>query len=233
MSVEAPPINWAKFYELKGRVQRFLPQFDASETHRVKMVLRVMSGRPASALDVGCGDGYLCGVYAERLGVARVEGVDLAASHVARARENFPALTFNHGDVYRLPYGSDAFELVSAVEVLEHLENPARAFAELVRVSAREIVVTVPFNEPLAERLCPHCLKTFFLDGHIQRFDKHRLATLAREAGLRIREITVYRPWEERHVLRKIYSPVKRLLFPEDYESGGWVALSATKVPES
>jgi ubiquinone/menaquinone biosynthesis C-methylase UbiE len=222
-------VDWKGFYETLARTQKFLPEFDAAEKHRVRMVLRAFGGAARSVLDVGCGDGYLCHVYKEVLKIPYVAGVDCARPHVRRARATFPDIPFVEGDVYELPYGDGAFEVVSAVEVLEHLEDPARALAELARVASREVVVTVPFNEEPETRLCPHCLRRFNLDGHIQKFDESRLAGLAEDAALRVRRLFVYRPWEERRLIRKIYSPLKRLFFPEDFRSGGWLALAAEK----
>ena len=229
MSTENPAADWKGFYEALARTQKFFPEFDAAEEHRVRMVLRAFGGPARSALDAGCGDGYLCHVYKSVLRVREVAGVDCAGPHVERARAAFPDIPFVKGDICKLPFGDGAFDVVSAVEVLEHLEDPARAFAELARVAAREVIVTVPFNEEPERRLCPHCLRSFNLDGHIQRFGEARLRALAEDAALRVRRLFVYRPWEERRLIRKLYSPVKRLFFPEDFRSGGWLALAAEK----
>ncbi len=188
--VVAPP-RWREFYGLKAESQRFLPAFDDAEGHRVRMVKRVLGRRPASVLDVGYGDGYWCHVLKDELNVDRVEGIDLAPAYVARARGLFPAVPFLEGDVYALPFGASSFEVVTAVEVLEHLDQPGRAMRELARVAARRVVVTVPFNEPLNQRLSPHCLRTFYLDGHIQRFDRERLAALAADGARGSRSCSV------------------------------------------
>jgi hypothetical protein len=55
------------------------------------------------------------------------------------------------------------------------------------------------------------------------------LAALAADAGLTPARFLVYRPWEERHPLRKLYSPLKRLLFPDEFSTGGWLAMAAEK----
>lgn len=206
-----------------------MPDVDAAESHRVRMVLRILRRKPVSILDVGCGDGYLCSVYKSHFGIANVVGADLAGARVARARATFPDIKFTRADIYNLPFEDGGFEVVSAVEVLEHLEDPARAFGELVRVAAREVIVTVPNNEELTRHVCPHCFKTFYLDGHIQRFERRRLMALAEEAGWKVRRMINYRPWEETHLIKKIYSPLKKVLFRKDFESGGWLAMAAVK----
>ncbi len=47
-----------------------------------------------------------------------------------------------------MPYKDKEFDLVLCTEVLEHLEDPKRALKELIRVSNKYLVLSVP-NEPL------------------------------------------------------------------------------------
>ncbi len=47
-----------------------------------------------------------------------------------------------------LPFASDEFELAAAVEVLEHLPDPAHTLAEMARCARRHLLVSVP-REPL------------------------------------------------------------------------------------
>ena len=71
-----------------------------------------------------------------------------------RARN--PGLEIHQGDLYALPFEDGEFDLVLALEVLEHLEDPAAAVAEMRRVSARAVAVTVP-------------LEPFFRGGNLAR----------------------------------------------------------------
>ena len=105
---------------------------------------------PASVLDVGCGEGVLTEQWAWRLGSGRVVGIDLddpklRSEWTARERPN---LEFRPMLVETLAFGEDEFELVAATEVLEHVEDPRRALAEMARVASRWLLVSVP-HEPL------------------------------------------------------------------------------------
>jgi ubiquinone/menaquinone biosynthesis C-methylase UbiE len=109
----------------------------------------VRSAAPESVLDVGCGEGVVTERIAASTG-ARTVGVDLGTDDLQdewRRREG-DRLSFRPASAYDLPFDDGSFDLVCALEVLEHLERPRDALAELARVSRRALLVSVP-REPL------------------------------------------------------------------------------------
>jgi 2-polyprenyl-3-methyl-5-hydroxy-6-metoxy-1,4-benzoquinol methylase len=105
---------------------------------------------PESVLDVGCGEGVLTEQWARRLGDRRVVGIDLddpklAAEWTARARPNLEFVKTPGG---KLPFGEREFDLVSAIEALEHIPDPEHTIAEMARVARSHLLVSVP-REPL------------------------------------------------------------------------------------
>jgi 2-polyprenyl-3-methyl-5-hydroxy-6-metoxy-1,4-benzoquinol methylase len=105
---------------------------------------------PESVLDIGCGEGVLTEQWAQRLGSGRVVGTDLddpklEAEWSARRRPN---LQFQVMPVESLSFANDEFDLVAATEVLEHVDHPEAAVAEMARVARRWLLVSVP-HEPL------------------------------------------------------------------------------------
>jgi ubiquinone/menaquinone biosynthesis C-methylase UbiE len=101
---------------------------------------------PESLLDVGCGEGVLTERWARALAPARVVGVDAADLGAKWARR--PAASFAVADAEALPFADGEFGLVAAIELLEHVEDPARALAELARVARSHLLVSAP-REPL------------------------------------------------------------------------------------
>ena len=88
-------------------------------------------------LDVGAGPGSITADLATR--VARVVAVDSAAAAVAAAQQLVAdrGLTNVHvevGDVYALDAPDDAYDVVHAHQVLQHLADPVAALREMRRV---------------------------------------------------------------------------------------------------
>jgi SAM-dependent methyltransferase len=107
--------------------------------------------RPASILDVGCGEGVLTAAWAQRPGVQRVVGVDVEDAGLRRewARRARPGLGLSAAPAGApLPFPDRAFDLVAAVEVLEHAAEPERLLGELARCARTHVLVSVP-REPL------------------------------------------------------------------------------------
>jgi ubiquinone/menaquinone biosynthesis C-methylase UbiE len=106
--------------------------------------------RPESVLDVGCGEGVLTFQWAQALDGLPVVGLDLpdaelAAEWETRRRSN---LRFVAGRAEELPFDFDEFDLVAAIETLEHVTDPERTLSEMARVARRYLLVSVP-REPL------------------------------------------------------------------------------------
>jgi 2-polyprenyl-3-methyl-5-hydroxy-6-metoxy-1,4-benzoquinol methylase len=143
---------------------------------------------PQSILDVGCGEGVLTERWAERLGQKPVIGLDLPdpkleAEWATRQRENLEFRTFSGGD---LPFADRSFDLAAAIEVLEHVPDPERTLAEMARVAARHLLVSVP-REPLWRAL--NVGRGAYLrdlgntPGHVNHWSKRSFAQAAGRYG--------------------------------------------------
>jgi 2-polyprenyl-3-methyl-5-hydroxy-6-metoxy-1,4-benzoquinol methylase len=96
-------------------------------------------------LEIGCGRGAFAGYLAD-LG-ADVVAADFSPAAVALAGE----LLDGRGearveDIQQLPFADGAFDLVISLETLEHVPDPSRGLAELVRVTrpGGRLIVTTP-----------------------------------------------------------------------------------------
>lgn len=103
-------------------------------------------GAVTRVLEIGCGEGEIATRLRARF--PAVVGLDLPDAGLRSLWAGREGVAFLHGDAQRLPFPDDAFDLVVAVEVMEHLPDPAAGLAELARVARRDLVLSVP-REPL------------------------------------------------------------------------------------
>ncbi len=111
---------------------------------------------PTSVLDVGCGEGVLVHRWAGRLAernpedAARVVGIDLEEDSIQAgwAERRAPNLEYRVMPAANLPFATDEFDFASAIEVLEHVPDPAHTLSEMARCAQRHLLVSVP-REPL------------------------------------------------------------------------------------
>ena len=91
-------------------------------------------------LDVGCGSGSMSRLIARSFPEVEVVGIDVREQYLdyarARAREEgLHNLTFEHGDVFALPFPDASFGLVWSKYLLQWLREPKTALAESKRVA--------------------------------------------------------------------------------------------------
>jgi SAM-dependent methyltransferase len=114
----------------------FLPLEMFTTIPAAKLVSFARIAPTDTVLDVGCGTGVVA-VTAARLG-AKVQGLDLAATLLGRAKENASIaqvpVEFTEGDAEALPFTDASFNVV--VSQFGHMfaPRPAVAIAEMLRV---------------------------------------------------------------------------------------------------
>lgn len=102
----------------------------------------------ARVLDLGCGNGSLSHIIAQQ--GYEVVGVEESASGIAIASQSFPDCQFIQASIYDSPKPEllNAFDIIIAVEVIEHLFYPK----ELVRLARKclkpggHLILTTPYH---------------------------------------------------------------------------------------
>lgn len=102
---------------------------------------------PTRILEVGVGEGIVSERLAERFPNAAIVGLDLPDPELA-AEWTAQDLMCMFADAAALPAPDGAFDLVVAIEVFEHFDDPPAALRELARVCSADLVASVPF-EPI------------------------------------------------------------------------------------
>ena len=117
-----------------------------AENSAAYLLPRLSSG--VTVLDVGCGPGTITADLATLVTPGRVTALETteAALGLARAEIDRRGLTnvdFAVGDVHRLDFADDSFDVVHAHQVLQHVTDPVAALREMRRVTRPGGVVAV------------------------------------------------------------------------------------------
>jgi SAM-dependent methyltransferase len=102
-------------------------------------------------LDVGCGLGYGMNLLSIKAG--EVIGVDVdqnaldyCLKHIYERNPKLKGL--HHFDGYHLPFKDKSFDVVTCIDVIEHVEFYQKFIVELIRVSKRVVFISTPNRRP-------------------------------------------------------------------------------------
>lgn len=109
----------------QDRISNWLPYFE-SLVKRIEM-------RPSLVLDIGCSDGLLLQSF-HRLGI-KGYGVDVSKDSLSYAPDEIRSnLILMDIEKENLPFEDNTFDLITILEVLEHLHEHERIISEMNRV---------------------------------------------------------------------------------------------------
>lgn len=165
-------------YEAQWRALGDFIRLNPGARHRRRLTLRMLDGIAAdSVLDAGCGPGeLLLSLRGARGGIGRFVGADMATETLARNRRAMPWAEFVELDLVAGPL-PEAFDLVLCCEVLEHVSERARAFANLAAMvrPGGALLVSCPTGV---------VYETERRFGHVSHPDADELEALGRACGL-------------------------------------------------
>jgi SAM-dependent methyltransferase len=155
---------------------------------RLLRELRAATGSTEGTwVDVGIGEGLALEAMQARAG--SLIGVEYRRDKLATALQRLPNARGVRADAGMLPFTDRSADIVTCLEVLEHLGAPERAVEELARVCRGQCVVSVPW-EP------------FFRLGNLCRGKD------ARHWGNNPEHVQHFRPSSLRHLLRRSFGDV-------------------------
>jgi SAM-dependent methyltransferase len=141
------------------------------------------SSLPLRILDAGCGTGALLDRLQSWPGV-ELYGLDYSGQALAYTRQRGHHHLIQ-GDLTRLPFPDGTFDVVTALDVVEHIREDEGALREVNRIlrPGGVLLVSVPAYRFLWG---PHDTAL----QHFRRYTRREMATLMRRAGFRVSKLT-------------------------------------------
>ena len=85
-------------------------------------------------------------------------------------------------DINSLPFAHDSFDLLTCLEVIEHLPSKTyeSGLSELCRIANKYLIVSVPYDENLrpSHIECPSCFAKFHPYNHLRSFNEQKIVKL-------------------------------------------------------
>jgi Methyltransferase domain len=184
-----------------GNAHRYTP----APRHRRRLLLKIIKGLELmDMLDAGCAQPFLVADAIQRLGV-EAHGCDISEEVMRAAEGTVAAAEFRALDLaHEVWPGGRQFDLVVCSETLEHIPDWTSALANVVRMSRRYVLITVPTG-PIREvdRLMGHH-RHYVPDDIVSELERNGCRTLSvRSWGFPVH--SAYRAGVERFGSDKIY----------------------------
>jgi len=163
-------------------------------------------------LDIGCGGGFLTNALANAH--HEVTGIDLSKESLAIAAKNdvTTRVIYLQASAEELPFPSNSFDVVSALDLLEHVEDPAKVVAQASKVlKPNGLFFFHTFNRTLLSYLMVIKGVELFVpnsprDMHLLRLfiTPKELTTMCETNAMEVKEIRGMRPSFSKGLLKLI-----------------------------
>lgn len=166
-------IDNKRFYELPEYWEVLdLDEYKKYMEQKIDVLLKIIPEDVKSILDVGCGNGVLTNILAEKYNVTAVDRSQFALKNVKSQK-------IIQSNISDLDLPSNSYDLVFSSEVLEHLsdDNFLKSVNKIKNLSKKYILITTPNNETIRWKFtkCYKCGYEFNAYYHFRSFNESKL----------------------------------------------------------
>jgi 2-polyprenyl-3-methyl-5-hydroxy-6-metoxy-1,4-benzoquinol methylase len=163
--------------------------------NRFKEVGKVIESTKGSILDIGCADGMFTKVVLDKSGASKIIGIDVLNKSVDWANKHWKTnkkMSFRLADAHNLPFKTNTFNAVIALEVLEHVYEPVKVLQEIKRVLRKNgyIVFLVPAENLLFRIIwyfwTKYTISRIWKETHVHAYSGDFIAKLVDVMGFEV-----------------------------------------------
>jgi 2-polyprenyl-3-methyl-5-hydroxy-6-metoxy-1,4-benzoquinol methylase len=169
--------------------------------------IEALSGaKKGKLLDVGCGFGYL-------LAIAKERGWDTCGVEFNRKRVDFILEKYGIevfcGELENAGFQTDSFDVVTIVEVLEHIPDPNLFLREISRIIKKDGIVAIV--TPNVESFYAKTDPNWWTPYHFYHFSSKTLEAILAKNGIRIVRVVINPHFETRKNENRFFKVRKNL----------------------
>jgi len=170
-------MNEKEYYENEAfwTEERFLKNNE--ELDRFGAIRSLIPHSSKSLLDVGCGNGAFLKYLEDNNTKLKLTGFERSQAALSNKICKSDIIL---GSAEKIDFPDNSFDLVVALEVIEHLPYMVyeKALSEIQRVSKKYIIISVPYCEKGRLIRCNYCGCIYSPSYHLREFNKKRMINL-------------------------------------------------------
>ncbi|QLJ53459.1 MAG: hypothetical protein Sv326_1284 [Candidatus Fermentimicrarchaeum limneticum] len=160
---------------------------------RLKVSLQMVPENTTSLLDMGCGEGHFLAMVEKRFPAAKLVGVDQSDENIRYAKRILKRARLIRGDATKTELRSSSFEVVSALELLDHVESDTALLSEARRLLKPKgtLLISIPDSSMLlwniAWSVWTRTLGRKWEGKHLRGYDDRTVTELLNKNGFSIK----------------------------------------------
>jgi 2-polyprenyl-3-methyl-5-hydroxy-6-metoxy-1,4-benzoquinol methylase len=160
---------------------------------RLKVSLQMIPENAASLLDMGCGEGHFLAMVEKRFPDMKVAGADLSEENIRYAGKILSRTKLIREDASRIRLPRSSFDVVSALELLDHVESDTSLLSEARRLLKAKgtLIVSTPDSSMLLWRFIwgvwTRTLGRKWSEKHLREYDESGLEKLLNREGFSVK----------------------------------------------
>lgn len=161
---------------------------------RLSVSLEMIPEDARSLIDLGCGEGHFLAMIEKRFPKTSLTGVDLSDENILRASKLLSRAKLIEADASHTKFPSSSFDVVSVLEVLDHVEDDGALLLEARRLLKPKgvLIISAPDSSKLIWNLVWEIwTRTFgrrWRGRHLREYDERKLEEMLTKYGFRVKK---------------------------------------------